>query len=141
MLVGSTPHRQGKPSPLPRLCREKQAAAKSLKQKDKKLKEALLQVEDERKMAEQYKEQVGRRPALPPGAHPRGTPPDPPASPRQAEKGNAKVKQLKRQLEEAEEESQRINANRRKLQRELDEATESNEAMGREVTALKSKLR
>nr|XP_008529122.1 PREDICTED: myosin-11 [Equus przewalskii] len=95
--------------------REKQAAAKSLKQKDKKLKEVLLQVEDERKMAEQYKEQ--------------------------AEKGNARVKQLKRQLEEAEEESQRINANRRKLQRELDEATESNEAMGREVTALKSKLR
>ncbi|KAF4015616.1 hypothetical protein G4228_007002 [Cervus hanglu yarkandensis] len=95
--------------------REKQAAAKSLKQKDKKLKEALLQVEDERKMAEQYKEQ--------------------------AEKGNVRVRQLKRQLEEAEEESQRINANRRKLQRELDEATESNEAMGREVTALKSKLR
>lgn len=61
--------------------------------------------------------------------------------PWQAEKGNAKVKQLKRQLEEAEEESQRINANRRKLQRELDEATESNEAMGREVNALKSKLR
>lgn len=97
------------------VCREKQATAKSLKQKDKKLKEVLLQVEDERKMAEQYKEQ--------------------------AEKGNAKVKQLKRQLEEAEEESQRINANRRKLQRELDEATESNEAMGREVNALKSKLR
>uniref|UniRef100_Q63862-2 Isoform 2 of Myosin-11 n=1 Tax=Rattus norvegicus TaxID=10116 RepID=Q63862-2 len=95
--------------------REKQAATKLLKQKDKKLKEVLLQVEDERKMVEQYKEQ--------------------------AEKGNTKVKQLKRQLEEAEEESQRINANRRKLQRELDEATESNEAMGREVNALKSKLR
>lgn len=29
-----------------------------LKQKDKKLKEVLLQVEDERKMVEQYKEQV-----------------------------------------------------------------------------------
>lgn len=38
--------------------REKLAAAKSLKQKDKKLKEVLLQVEDERKAAEQYKEQV-----------------------------------------------------------------------------------
>ncbi|XP_048646023.1 LOW QUALITY PROTEIN: myosin-11 [Marmota marmota marmota] len=48
---------------------------------------------------------------------------------------------LRQQLEEAEEESQRVNANRRKLQRELDEATESNEAMGREVSALKSKLR
>lgn len=31
---------------------------KSVKQKDKKLKEALLQVEDERKQAEQYKDQV-----------------------------------------------------------------------------------
>lgn len=38
--------------------RDKQAAAKSLKQKEKKLKEVLLQVEDERKAAEQYKEQV-----------------------------------------------------------------------------------
>lgn len=81
-----------------------------------------------------------------PAPHPRGSPhpllsTDPLPSPCQAEKGNARVKQLKRQLEEAEEESQRINANRRKLQRELDEATESNEAMGREVTALKSKLR
>uniref|UniRef100_A0A8C2TVT1 Myosin heavy chain 11 n=1 Tax=Coturnix japonica TaxID=93934 RepID=A0A8C2TVT1_COTJA len=89
--------------------------AKTLRQKDKKLKDALLQVEDERKQAEQYKDQ--------------------------AEKGNLRLKQLKRQLEEAEEESQRINANRRKLQRELDEATESNEALGREVAALKSKLR
>lgn len=46
------------------VCREKQATAKSLKQKDKKLKEVLLQVEDERKMAEQYKEQVTRLPGL-----------------------------------------------------------------------------
>uniref|UniRef100_A0A669QEE8 Myosin heavy chain 11 n=1 Tax=Phasianus colchicus TaxID=9054 RepID=A0A669QEE8_PHACC len=92
--------------------REKQAAAKTLRQKDKKLKDALLQVEDEKKQAEQYKDQ--------------------------AEKGNLRLKQLKRQLEEAEEESQRINANRRKLQRELDEATESNDALGREVAALKN---
>lgn len=40
------------------ICREKQAAAKTLRQKDKKLKDALLQVEDERKQAEQYKDQV-----------------------------------------------------------------------------------
>uniref|UniRef100_A0A8C5F141 Myosin heavy chain 11 n=1 Tax=Gopherus evgoodei TaxID=1825980 RepID=A0A8C5F141_9SAUR len=81
--------------------REKQVTAKTLRQKDKKLKEVLLQVEDERKQAEQYKDQ--------------------------ADKSTARVKQLKRQLEEAEEEAQRINANRRKLQRELDEAAESNE--------------
>lgn len=51
------------------------------------------------------------------------------------------MKQLKRQLEESEEESQRATAARRKLQRELDEATEANDAMSREVTSLKSKLR
>ncbi|XP_053550628.1 myosin-11 isoform X2 [Bombina bombina] len=95
--------------------RDKQSSQKTLRQKDKKLKEALIQVEDERKQAEQYKEQ--------------------------AEKGNTRQKQLKRQLEEAEEESQRINASRRKLQRELDEATESNDALTRELSALKSKLR
>lgn len=59
----------------------------------------------------------------------------------QADKASARVKQLKRQLEESEEESQRITAARRKLQRELDEATEANDAMSREVTSLKSKLR
>lgn len=51
------------------------------------------------------------------------------------------MKQLKRQLEEAEEEAQRANANRRKLQRELEDATESADAMNREVSTLKSKLR
>ncbi len=51
------------------------------------------------------------------------------------------MKQLKRQLEESEEESQRATAARRKLQRELDEATEANDAMSREVNSLKSKLR
>ena len=51
------------------------------------------------------------------------------------------MKQLKRQLEESEEESQRATAARRKLQRELDEATEANDGMSREVNSLKSKLR
>lgn len=51
------------------------------------------------------------------------------------------MKQLKRQLEESEEESQRATAARRKLQRELDEATEANDTMSREVNSLKSKLR
>uniref|UniRef100_H2TRH2 Myosin, heavy chain 11a, smooth muscle n=1 Tax=Takifugu rubripes TaxID=31033 RepID=H2TRH2_TAKRU len=95
--------------------REKQASAKSLRQKDKKMKDLMIQVEDERKQAEQYKDQ--------------------------AEKSNGRVKQLKRQLEESEEESQRATAARRKLQRELDEATETADALGREVSSLKSKLR
>uniref|UniRef100_A0A673HCL3 Myosin-11-like n=1 Tax=Sinocyclocheilus rhinocerous TaxID=307959 RepID=A0A673HCL3_9TELE len=94
---------------------KKQNTAKAVRQKDKKLKDLMIQVEDERKQAEQYKDQ--------------------------ADKANGRVKQLKRQLEESEEESQRITAARRKLQRELDEATEANDAMSREVTSLKSKLR
>uniref|UniRef100_A0A673H9J3 Myosin-11-like n=1 Tax=Sinocyclocheilus rhinocerous TaxID=307959 RepID=A0A673H9J3_9TELE len=93
---------------------KKQNTAKAVRQKDKKLKDLMIQVEDERKQAEQYKDQ--------------------------ADKANGRVKQLKRQLEESEEESQRITAARRKLQRELDEATEANDAMSREVTSLKSKL-
>uniref|UniRef100_A0AAR2KX92 Myosin, heavy chain 11a, smooth muscle n=1 Tax=Pygocentrus nattereri TaxID=42514 RepID=A0AAR2KX92_PYGNA len=95
--------------------RDKQASAKTMRQKEKKLKDLMIQVEDERKQAEQYKDQ--------------------------ADKANARVKQLKRQLEESEEESQRITAARRKLQRELDEAMETNDAMSREVNSLKSKLR
>ncbi|KAF7710994.1 myosin-11a isoform X1 [Silurus meridionalis] len=95
--------------------REKQATGKSMRQKEKKLKDLMIQVEDERKQAEQYKDQ--------------------------AEKANSRVKQLKRQVEEAEEESQRVTAARRKLQRELEEATESNDTLSREVTSLKNKLR
>lgn len=51
------------------------------------------------------------------------------------------MKQLKRQLEEAEEEATRAGASRRKLQRELDEAGEAGEALSRELSALKSRLR
>lgn len=57
------------------------------------------------------------------------------------EKANVRMKQLKRQLEEAEEEATRANASRRKLQRELEDATEASDAMNREVNTLKSKLR
>lgn len=59
----------------------------------------------------------------------------------QMEKANSRMKQLKRQLEEAEEEATRANASRRKLQRELEDSTESSERLGREVTALKNRLR
>lgn len=57
------------------------------------------------------------------------------------EKANSRMKQLKRQLEEAEEEATRANAYRRKLQRELDDATEASEGLSREVNTLKSRLR
>ena len=59
----------------------------------------------------------------------------------QVDKVNARVKALKRQLDEAEEECTRINAQRRKTQREVDELTEQNEMMQRENDSLKSKLR
>lgn len=51
------------------------------------------------------------------------------------------MRQLKRQLEEAEEEVVKASASRRRLQRELDDVTESADAMNREVSNLKSKLR
>ncbi|KAG7491612.1 hypothetical protein MATL_G00005540 [Megalops atlanticus] len=95
--------------------RERQQASKLVRRTEKKLKEALLQVDDERRNTEQYKDQ--------------------------ADKLNSRMKQLKRQLEEAEEEATRANATRRKLQRELEDATESADAMNREVSSLRSKLR
>ncbi|XP_058936743.1 myosin-9 [Kogia breviceps] len=95
--------------------KERQAACKQVRRAEKKLKDVLLQVDDERRNAEQYKDQV--------------------------DKASTRLKQLKRQLEEAEEEAQRANASRRKLQRELEDATETADAMNREVSSLKNKLR
>ena len=59
----------------------------------------------------------------------------------QVDKVNSRVKALKRQLDEAEEECTRINAQKRKIQRELDETTESNEMLTREVDQLKARMR
>nr|AAI70424.1 LOC398083 protein [Xenopus laevis] len=95
--------------------KERQNASKQVRRTEKKLKDVLMLVEDERRNSEQYKDQ--------------------------AEKNNVRMKQLKRQVEEAEEEAQRANAMRRKLQRELEDATETAEIMNREVNTLKSKLR
>lgn len=47
------------------MCRERQANGKNLRQKEKKLKDLSIQMEDERKQAQQYKDQVSgeqRRP-------------------------------------------------------------------------------
>ncbi|XP_031144848.1 myosin-9-like isoform X1 [Sander lucioperca] len=95
--------------------KERQQACRLNKRTEKKLKEVMLQVDDERRNTEQFKDQV--------------------------EKTNTRMRQLKRQLEEAEEEVTRANAYRRKLQRELDDAAESADVMNREVSTLKSKLR
>ncbi|XP_051752208.1 myosin-9a isoform X2 [Ctenopharyngodon idella] len=95
--------------------KERQQSTKQVRRVEKKIKELLLQVEDERRNADQFKNEV--------------------------EKLNTRMKQLKRQLEETEEEAARANASRRKLQRELEDATESANAMNREVSTLKNKLR
>ncbi|XP_040927030.1 myosin-9-like isoform X2 [Betta splendens] len=95
--------------------KERQQTSKVARRAEKKLKEVMLQVEDERRNTDQYK--------------------------LQEEKWNVKMRQLKRQLEEAEEELTQANGKYRKLQRELDDVTESAAVMNREVNTLKSKLR
>ena len=54
---------------------------------------------------------------------------------------NARVKALKRQLDEAEEEISRERAQKRKTQRELEDTLQDNESKERELTNLKNKLR
>ncbi|XP_059902178.1 myosin-9-like [Gadus macrocephalus] len=95
--------------------KERQQASRQVRRTEKKLKEVLLQVEDEKRNTDQYKDQ--------------------------ADKLNTRMRQLKRQLEEAEEEVTRANANRRKLQRDLDDVSESADSMTREVSTLRGKLR
>ncbi|KAK1798374.1 hypothetical protein P4O66_007828, partial [Electrophorus voltai] len=137
--------------------RERQGAAKALRQKDKKLKDLTIQMEDDRKQAEQYKDQLtSPRPLTSPGGACLGgsqlasswSNPLPEScslmlchSPLQAEKANVRVKQLKRQVEESDEESQWAAVGQRKLQRDLGEAMESHDALNRELSFLRSKLR
>lgn len=52
-----------------------------------------------------------------------------------------RLKQLKRQLEEVEEENSRSSAQKRKLQRELEELTDSSQTMNREISSLRNQLR
>jgi chromosome segregation ATPase len=59
----------------------------------------------------------------------------------QVDKANSRVKQLKRQVEEGEEEVARLNTQKRKLQRDVEEATEQGETAQRECEQLRSKLR
>lgn len=95
--------------------KERYQASRMVRRLEKKQKEMLLQIDDERRNTEQYKDQ--------------------------AEKTNNRMRQMKRQLEEAEEEVVRANASRRRLQRELDDVNESADVMNREVTNLKSRIR
>eukprot|EP00057_Strongylocentrotus_purpuratus_P011170 XP_011665644.1 PREDICTED: myosin-10 [Strongylocentrotus purpuratus] len=95
--------------------KERNTAAKMAKRADRKAREMANAIEDERRHAEQYKEQV--------------------------DKSNTRLKTLKRQLDESEEECSRASAGKRRIQRELDEQTEANEALQRELNQLRTKLR
>ncbi|XP_073422637.1 myosin-10-like isoform X4 [Dendrobates tinctorius] len=95
--------------------KERVMANKLVRRAEKRLKEVIIQVEEERRNADQFKDQL--------------------------EKAHIRMKQLKRQLEEAEEEASRANSNKRRLQRELEDVTENAESMNREVTTLRSRLR
>merc|ERR1712193_20155 len=94
---------------------ERMAQAKINRKAEKKMKENLLLLEDERRHADQYKEQ--------------------------SEKVNSRIKALKRQLDETEEEVSREKAARRKTQRELEDLIAENESKEREITNLKNRLR
>ncbi|XP_047455910.1 myosin-10 isoform X6 [Mugil cephalus] len=93
---------------------ERAIANKLVRKTEKKLKEVMMQAEDERRHADQYREQL--------------------------DKSMVRLKQLKRQLEEVEEENSRSNAQKRKLQRELEELSDTSQTMTREITSLRSQL-
>lgn len=54
---------------------------------------------------------------------------------------NARVKQLKRTMEETEDELSKEKMQRRKIQREVEDMLEAQEAQNREISSLKTKLR
>ena len=54
---------------------------------------------------------------------------------------NARVKNMKRQLDESEEEVTRLNTQKRKLQRDFDENQETLESSQREVNQLRQRLK
>ncbi|XP_041362309.1 myosin heavy chain, non-muscle-like isoform X2 [Gigantopelta aegis] len=91
--------------------KERSMLQRTSRKLEKKLKELVLQAEDERRHADQYKEQV--------------------------DKMTNRVKALKRQVDEGEEEIARLNAQKRKLQRDIDEQLEANEVVTREVNQLR----
>ncbi|XP_063880376.1 myosin heavy chain, non-muscle-like isoform X8 [Scylla paramamosain] len=94
--------------------RDRLAQAKANRKLEKKLKELVMQVEDERRHADQYKEQL--------------------------DKSNARVKQLKRTMEETEDELSKEKMQRRKIQREVEDMLEAQESQNREISSLKTKL-
>ncbi|XP_039954687.1 myosin heavy chain, non-muscle isoform X2 [Bactrocera tryoni] len=95
--------------------KERLSQQKANRKMDKKVKELTMNIEDERRHADQYKEQI--------------------------DKLNSRMKLLKRNLDETEEELQKEKTQKRKYQRECEDMIESQEAMNREINSLKTKLR
>ncbi|KAL5288885.1 MYH9 family protein [Megaselia abdita] len=95
--------------------KERLLQQKNNRKLDKKNKEFVLTIEDERRHLDQTKEQI--------------------------EKLNSRLKTLKRNLDEAEEEIQKEKTQKRKVQREFEDMMESHEALTREHNTLKNKMR
>jgi len=92
---------------------EKHRIAREYKKSEKRLREFQSQIEEERKLTENYKEQV--------------------------EKMQSKLKMNKRFIDENEEEITQLKNKTRKIQRDLEEANEQNEILNQNLVALRSK--
>ena len=95
--------------------RERLQLQKTARRNEKRVKEVLMQIEDERRGGELHKEQ--------------------------AEKSTVRIKNLKKQLDEAEEEISKEKGAKRKLMRELEDLNEAYEVLEREVGGYRSKIR
>ncbi|MFH4974130.1 hypothetical protein AB6A40_000839 [Gnathostoma spinigerum] len=94
---------------------ERANANRQCRRIDKRLADALMQIEDERRNTEQQKEQ--------------------------ADRANARARQLRRQLDEMEEEMTRERTRSRNLQREVDDLNEANETLARDNSNLRGQRR
>lgn len=113
--------------------------AKLNRKQEKKLKENILMLEDERRHADQYKETAEKvNKKLSSVSQDSIVQTNATFSTAQV---NSRIKALKRQLDETEEEVSREKAQRRKVQRELEDMIAESEAKDRELTNLKNKLR
>ncbi|KAH8261692.1 hypothetical protein KR044_013474 [Drosophila immigrans] len=118
--------------------KERLLQQKANRKMDKKIKELTMNIEDERRHVDQHKEQMDK------------------VSIKTkynvnsfvnciflflSQQLNSRIKLLKRNLDETEEELQKEKTQKRKYQRECEDMIESQEAMNREINSLKTKLR
>lgn len=126
--------------------REKSILLSSNRKLERKVKELTIQVDDERQHVSDQKDQVGGSPRrCRPASGPAEGNPWVPAPRRPSQPmGNCpvspqlslRVKALKRQVDEAEEEIERLEGARKKAQRELEEQHELNEQLQNRIKAL-----